>query len=116
MTDANLPGKTVGLRADNANITAEIDEAVLCAKAGTDVCRAVSCVFFAETAKIEFHARLVELELAVREGYPVEANKGQYGVNRSLIGKREAEKSQTFRSSPEVMSKAPPLFVKQALA
>jgi hypothetical protein len=52
MTDANSPGKAVGLRADNADITAEIDEAVPCAKVGADFRCPLGCVFFAEAAKI----------------------------------------------------------------
>jgi hypothetical protein len=86
MADAYSPGTAIGLGTDNANIAAEIDKTVLRTEADTNFCRAIGCVFLAKAAKIELHACFAEVKSADRERYLVEADEGQYSVNRCLIG------------------------------
>ena len=56
------------------------------AKLADNFCRPISCIFLAEAAKIELHARAGEVKLTVRKNYLVEANEGQYSVDRLLVG------------------------------
>jgi hypothetical protein len=81
MTDANFPGKVVGLWTNDADIAPEIDEAVSRAKADTNLCGTISCVFLAEAAKIDLHTRASKVKMSVRERHLVEANEGQYSVD-----------------------------------
>ena len=86
MPDADSPGLPVGLRADNANIAAQIDEAVTRAKIKAYFRGAIGCIFLSKAAEIELHTGFSEVKLAVREGYIVETNERQYCVDRCLIG------------------------------
>ena len=100
MGDADSPGKAVGLRTYNADIAAEIDEAVRYAEIGANLCRSIGRIFFAKSAKIELHAGLAEVKLVAREDYPLETNAGQYCIDRCLNGQTRSRKVPCLAKQP----------------
>src|SRR5271169_104968 len=82
IADPNSPGKAIGLRTNHADITTEIDEAVTRAELKTDLRGSIGCIFLPEATKIELHARLAEMKLAVYECHFVEPNEWQHGADR----------------------------------
>src|SRR5487761_2334538 len=92
MADADSPGLAVGLRANDANIATQIDQAVTHAKVGADLCGSTGRIFLAQAAKIQLHAGSAKVKLAVCEHQIVEANERQCGVDRPLIRQTRGRK------------------------
>src|ERR1700761_6064848 len=67
MPDADSPGLAPGLRSDNANIAAQVDEAVTRAKINAYLRGAIGCIFLSKAAEIELHTGFSEVKLAVHE-------------------------------------------------
>ena len=65
MANADAPRGAVGVRADDANVPAQVDESVRDAVIGTDRRSTVDGVLLAHAAEIEFHATLRQLHVRV---------------------------------------------------
>ena len=86
--DADQPGLAVGLGADDADVTGQIDIAVLCALRRHQAGGAVGGVLFAEAAEIDLHAGLGQAQClcAALDTSPADEPlcSLQYGVIRQL--------------------------------
>ena len=96
MTDTDFPGKAAGTRADQTNVATEIHETMLKAPGRTYVCCAVGRVFLANTAKVEFHTRRLELQPGLIPSDLIKTDPGQQLGNRVWAGKFTGRKIPCF--------------------
>ena len=105
-------GRAVGLRADRADVAAQVDEAVAQAVLEADRRDAVGRVLLADAAEVDLHAGARQAH-AMSRSTRRRASRRARSRGGELAGARQrgriARKSHARRSTPDVMSNRPPL-------